>query len=152
MGVKMDFAISLFTMDCYVEAMALWKEPGGVVVGESDSEKAIRSYLDRNPNMSLIARDARGIVVGAVLCGHDGRRGYIYHLAVRPDSQRRGIGRRLVQECLSRLRLAGIEKCHVFILNDNTRGIDFWKSMGWTFRSDIGVVSKWIEKETGGCP
>lgn len=72
-----------------------------------------------------IAKDIQGRLVGAVLCGHDERRGYIHHLAVRPDCRRKGLGGKLIQVCLGRLNAAGIQKCHIFIFKDNTNAIDF---------------------------
>jgi len=93
--------------------------------------------------MSFIAQ-AHGRPVGAVLAGHDGRRGYIHHCAVHPNCRRQGIGRQLVNRCLDALKDAGIQKCHIFIFNSNDDGIAFWKSMGWTTRTDISVLSRTI--------
>jgi putative acetyltransferase len=86
-----------------------------------------------------------GGIVGAVLAGHDGRRGYIHHLAVHPDWRRHGIGRRLIDRCLGALRDAGINKCHTFVFRDNPGGIAFWKSLGWTPRTDLGLLSRTTE-------
>jgi ribosomal protein S18 acetylase RimI-like enzyme len=87
-----------------------------------------------------------GVLAGAVLCGHDGRRGYIHHLAVHPQFRRLGIGAQLVDQCLNALREAHIQKCHLFIFNSNENGIAFWKAVGWTPRSDIRITSKSIEQ------
>jgi putative acetyltransferase len=92
---------------------------------------------------------AGGRVVGAILAGHDGRRGYIHHLAVHPGRRRQGLGRRLVECALSALRAAGIQKVHIFIFNTNAAGIAFWKSVGWTPREEIGVISRAIAPATG---
>ena len=138
----MNFVISPLTLDVYENVMTLWKESEGIGLSRADSKESIRFYLERNPNMSLVAKESNGTLVGAVLCGHDGRRGYIHHLVVRSDYRRQGIGRKLVEECLSRLQAAGIQKCHLFIINDNLSGIAFWKSLGWIPRTDIGVISK----------
>ncbi len=139
---KMNLVISPFTLDVYEDVMTLWKESEGIGLSGADSKESIQFYLERNPNLSLVAKDKNGILVGAVLCGHDGRRGYIHHLVVRSDYRRQGIGRKLVEEVLNRLRAEGIQKCHLFIINDNVSGIAFWKSLGWTPRTDIGVISK----------
>jgi putative acetyltransferase len=130
-----------FTMDAYDRVFALWQQCEGVGLSEADSPASIQAYLDRNPGMSFIAT-AGGTVVGAVLCGHDGRRGYIHHLAVHPQSRRRSVGRRLVDQCLSALRRTGVQKCHIFVFNQNQDGIAFWKSVGWTPRGDISLLSK----------
>ncbi len=81
-------------------------------------------------------------IVSVILGGHDGRRGYIHHLAVDADWRRLGIGRQLVESCLGALKASGIRKTHVFVFADNPSGITFWESVGWTFRTDLRVVSK----------
>jgi putative acetyltransferase len=139
----MNIEIHPFMMDAYDRVLALWQQCEGVGLSEADSRASIQVYLDRNPGMSFIATD-RGEVVGAVLCGHDGRRGYIHHLAVHPQARRRSVGRRLVDECLGALQRAGIQKCHIFVFNQNQDGIAFWKSVGWTLRGDISLISKSI--------
>ena len=142
--------ISPFTIDSYGTVHALWEQCEGVGLHDDcDSREGIQSYLRRNPGMSFIAT-VEGEAVGAVLGGHDGRRGYIHHLAVRPDCHRQGLGRRLVDRCLDALRSAGIRKCHIFIFNTNAEGIAFWKTVGWTVRTDIHVISKDIEPDAGG--
>jgi len=70
-------------------------------------------------------------MVGAALCGHDGRRGYIYHLAVDPKYQGRRLGKRLVTECLEGLRRTGLERATIMVADDNPRGREFWKRCGW---------------------
>ena len=140
-----DVTISPFEIRSYDEVYSLWQECEGVGLSGADSRESIEAYLERNPGMSFVAAtDFR--IVGAVLAGHDGRRGYIHHLAVHPASRRQGIARRLVDRCLAALAASGIRKCHIFIFDSNTDGIAFWESAGWTPRSDIRVISKNIEK------
>lgn len=91
--------------------------------------------------MSFIAL-ADGNVVGSILSGHDGRRGYIHHLAVDETYRRQGIGKRLVEECLAALQEAGIQKCHLLIFHENEDGIAFWEANGWTLRRDIMIISR----------
>jgi ribosomal protein S18 acetylase RimI-like enzyme len=141
MAKKMNIDILPFDIESYDEVFALWQQCEGVGLSNADSPQNIRSYLDRNPGMSFVAL-SHGKVVGAVLAGHDGRRGYIHHLAVHPHYRRKGLGRQLVKRCLAVLADSGIQKCHLFIFNDNTGGVEFWKSIGWIHRSDISVVSK----------
>lgn len=140
--------ISRFTIESYDEVFSLWRECEGMGLSDADSRENIERYLDANPGMSFVAVTDGGIV-GTLLAGHDGRRGYLYHLAVHPRYRRRGIGRRLVDSCLSALSETGIRKCHLFIFNDNSGGISYWKSLGWTPRSDIGVISKGIDPPGG---
>jgi len=119
-----------FVIDDYDQAVALWNLVEGVEVAEGDSKEEIRVYLQRNPDLSRIA-EADGTMVGAVLCGHDGRRGLIYHLAVDPAHHGKGIGKRLVQECLAHLREAGITRALILVASDNPRGHSFWLRNGW---------------------
>ncbi|HJX24697.1 MAG TPA: GNAT family N-acetyltransferase, partial [Chthoniobacterales bacterium] len=91
-----------FIIDDYEQTVALWNLVQGVEVAEGDSKEEIRAYLLRNSGLSRVA-EMNGLIVGAVLCGHDGRRGLIYHLAVAPAQHGQGIGKRLVQECVTGL-------------------------------------------------
>ena len=144
---KMDIDIFQVGIDFYDDVYALWQQCEGMGLSDADSRQGILSYLERNPGMSFIA-SSRGKVVGVVLSGHDGRRGYIHHLAVHPAYRRKGLASRLVDRCLTVLADSGIQKCHLFIFNNNANGIKFWKNTGWIHRSDISVVSKNIEPTT----
>jgi N-acetylglutamate synthase len=121
-------------------AIDLWRRCTGVALSSADRPAAIGRYLDRNPGLSLVAEDS-GRVVGTLLCGHDGRRGYLHHLAVDPEHRGRGIGRRLVDRATDALRAEGIAKCHIFVMRDNPAGLSFWTHLGWSPRDDIGIVS-----------
>ena len=140
----MNIEIASLTIAAYDDVLALWRQCEGIGLSEADSRENIQAYLQRNPGMSFLAT-ADGAVVGAVLCGHDGRRGYLHHLAVDPRFRRHGIGRQLVDRCLGALQQAGIQKCNLFIFNRNRDGIAFWKDVGWTPRTDISVISKSVE-------
>lgn len=136
----MRIHIREFRVTDYDQVMSLWNSCEGIGLSGADTPQATRAYLDRNPRLSRVAEEA-GRVVAAVLCGHDGRRGYLHHLAVHPSRRKQGLARRLVAECLAALRAEGIQKCHIFIFRDNPEGLDFWTHLGWTPRADIGVVS-----------
>ena len=132
--------IRMMTSDDYPAVRALWEESEGVGLSGSDSRVGVARFLDRNPGLSFVAQDD-GRLVGSVMAGHDGRRGFIYHLAVLPDHQRRGLGRELAQSCLDRLAAAGIEKCHVLVFDDNHQARAFWQAVGWTERTDLRAFS-----------
>ena len=132
----MRHQIEPMSIDDYDEVFALWQSAEGVGLGESDTRRAMAGYLKRNPGMSFVARCA-GELAGAVLCGDDGRRGYLHHLAVAPRHRRNGLGRKLVARCPAALRRRGILKCNIFLYADNVTGKRFWKKNGWTKRPDI---------------
>jgi len=119
-----------FSIEDYQAAVELWKKVEGVEIAEGDSRDEIAEYLSRNPGLSRLAM-AGPTIVGVALCGHDGRRGYIYHLAVDPNFQRRGVGKQLLEECLDRLRGTGVTRVLVMVAKDNPRGRDFWRRNGW---------------------
>jgi ribosomal protein S18 acetylase RimI-like enzyme len=132
-----------FCLDDFQDAIALWKSCEGIGLSSADSKDNLTTYLKRNPGMSFVAR-SKNAIIAAVLCGHDGRRGYLHHLAVHPDFRNQGIGRALVEKCISALQSIGIQKCHLFIFNSNRDAIRFWEKIGWSYRKDIGLVSKEI--------
>jgi ribosomal protein S18 acetylase RimI-like enzyme len=119
-----------FRMADYDAAVTLWKRVEGVEIAEGDSRENIAFYISRNPGLSRVANDGPTIV-GVALCGHDGRRGHIYHLAVDPAYQRLGLGKRLVDECLNGLRSAGIQRAIIMVADDNVCGRAFWRRCGW---------------------
>jgi len=129
------------SMADYDEALALWQASEGVGLSQADSREAIARYLERNPGLSFAAR-AGGELVGAVLAGHDGRRGFLHHLAVKPAYRRQGIGRALTERCLAALRAEGIEKTHLFVYAENHAGRQFWRSLGWYERPELVIMSK----------
>jgi putative acetyltransferase len=90
--------------------------------------------------MSFVAR-AHGELIGAVLCGTDGRRGYLHHLAVRTDWRGKGVGGNLVKRCLTGLLQAGIDRCHLFVYKENEAGRAFWVHQGWRERLDLMIAS-----------
>jgi ribosomal protein S18 acetylase RimI-like enzyme len=114
----------------YGAVLTLWNSAEGVDICEGDAESDVRGYFERNPSLSRIALE-KGDVVGAALCGHDGRRGYIYHLAVAPTHRGRGIAKRLVDECIDGLRRAGVPRAIILVANENATGRSFWERNGW---------------------
>jgi ribosomal protein S18 acetylase RimI-like enzyme len=128
----------------YDEVLALWRSAEGEGVDaneESDSREAIAKYLARNPGMSAVARDGDRLV-GAILCGHDGRRGYLNHLVIASSHRRRGIGTALVAHCLAALKGEGIPRCNLFTYSANIRARRFWEALGWITPPDWGVMHR----------
>jgi RimJ/RimL family protein N-acetyltransferase len=143
----MDLQIAELTEKDFDDLIAFWIQQEGIGLGESDGRPQIASYLVRNPGMSLVARDG-GKLIAAILCGHDGRRGYLHHLAVVASHRGRGIGKLLTERCLERLGQAGIAKCNVFIFAANSDGERFWRAVGFKLRDDL----KLLQRETGRSP
>lgn len=138
--------IDALTLDDYPAVLALWTAVEGIGLSDADTPAGIAQYLQRNPGLSFVARDD-GRIVGAVLCGHDGRRGYLHHLAVATDHRRRGIGRALVESCLAGLRELGIDKCHLFVYAGNAAAIAFWDRIGWEQRHDLVIMSRYVDAQ-----
>jgi ribosomal protein S18 acetylase RimI-like enzyme len=128
------------TIDDYDEVFDLWQVSEGVGLSTADERDEIDMYLRRNPGTSFVALD-EGQLVAAVLCGHDGRRGYIHHLAVKKSHRQSGIGRRLVENCLGELQLKGIQKCHLFVFGENRDAIVFWERLGFIQRLELRMMS-----------
>ena len=138
----MDVVIQEMTIADFEEVRALWQESQGIELSNADTKESITRFLERNPGLSFVARDGDQLV-GAVLCGHDGRRGYIDHLAVIQSHRRQGIGRALVGRCLYNLVQIGIRKWHLFVIQDKQEAIEFWKKMGWAQRVELVTMSKY---------
>jgi putative acetyltransferase len=137
----MDVDISKLIPADLPEVLAFWSSLDGVGLNESDTVERLVAYLQRNADLSLVARDD-GQVIGAVLCGHDGRRGYLHHLAVAPTHRRQRIGAALVDRCIARLAQLGIQKCNIFVYADNDDGSEFWRKSGWLDRSDLKIMQR----------
>jgi len=134
------------TAEDFDEVLALWRATDGLGLGTSDTREKITHFLERNPGLSYVAQQGKALV-GAVLCGHEGRRGYIHHLAVDRNHRGHGLGNELVEKCLRGLEALDIEKCHVFVYRDNSEGIEFWKRKSWTERTELVILSKSVKNE-----
>jgi N-acetylglutamate synthase len=136
-----------FTEEHVGAALALWRVAEHMGLSDADEPERLVEFLRRNANTSFVARDQDGSVSGACLCGHDGRRGYVYHLAVSPRCRRSRVGADLLDACLRALQQAGIRKCHAFIFADNPYAELFWVRSGWQRRDELVVFSRDIETE-----
>jgi ribosomal protein S18 acetylase RimI-like enzyme len=122
----------------YDQAVRLWHSSEGVRSAETREE--LNCYLDRNPGLSVVAEE-NGQLVAAVMGGHDGRRGYFYHLAVAGSHRRQGIARAMLQRSLARMKSEGIRRASVFVVTTNQQGQQFWQRLGWRERTDLTVLA-----------
>ncbi len=115
----------------YDSAVQLWDRiEKGVHVGPSDAPAEINKKLQRDPELFLVAEDA-GKLIGTVIGGFDGRRGFIYHLAVDPSYRGQGVGGLLMNEVEARLRVKGCIRCYLFVTPDNTEAMRYYEKRGW---------------------
>ena len=113
----------------YGEIHELWCDTPGMGLSDADSHENIHKFLLRNKGLSFVYWHEDRIT-GTILCGHDGRRGYIYHVTVAEKYRGRGIGQMLVDKSLQKLKEEEINKCHIFVFSDNEIGNAFWSSKG----------------------
>ena len=135
-------------IDDYERVYALWLScPGMGLNNLDDSREGIERFLRRNPETCLVA-EAEGEIVGVILAGNDGRRGYIYHTAVRPDHRRGGIGRSLAEAALEALRQSDIHKVALVAFERNAAGNAFWQRMGFGLRQDLSYRDRVLTEMT----
>ena len=121
----------------YDAVYALWLSCAGMGLNNvDDSREGIERFLRRNPDTCFVAEEG-GAVIGVIMAGNDGRRGFIYHTAVSPDSRRRGVGKALVDAALDALRQCGITKVALVVFARNEAGNRFWEQRGFTAREDL---------------
>lgn len=132
--------IRVFRIEDHPRAFELWSSTDGVGPSDADSLESISRFLERNPSLSFVALDG-STLVGTVLCGHDGRRGLIHHLAVSASHRRKGLGRALVSRALAALRDADIDKCHLLVFRDNGPARAFWAAIGGEERVSLTTFS-----------
>jgi ribosomal protein S18 acetylase RimI-like enzyme len=121
----------------YDKVKALWMTIHGFAIRSvDDSREGVIMFLKRNPGCSVVAEED-GEIIGAILCGHDGRRGCLYHVCVREDHRRRGIGKAMVVHCMNALKAEHINKVSLIAFTKNDVGNAFWRCIGWTKREDL---------------
>ncbi|MBR4278229.1 MAG: GNAT family N-acetyltransferase [Lachnospiraceae bacterium] len=126
------------TKEDYEGVRALWMTIHGFAIRSiDDSKEGVDRFIDRNPQTSVVAVSDKGEIVGAILCGHDGRRGCLYHVCVREDFRRKGIGKEMVVFCMNALKAEGINKVSLIAFTKNDIGNAFWNCIGWTKRLDL---------------
>lgn len=137
----MDIDIREMSIEDYSSIYELWESSEGVGLSDSDAKSEITKFLDRNPGLSFTAWKGEALV-GAILCGQDGRRGYVHHLAVRESHRKGGVGRALVTRCIHKLKQLGIGKCHLFVFKNNEIGLSFWQNLEWIAREELLIMSQ----------
>ena len=138
-----------FVIADYQTAIDLWKRVQGLEIAEGDDKKSIAEFLEYNPGLSRVAIHGT-TMVGIALCGHDGRRGHIYHLAVDSAFEGQGIGRGLIDECMERLAQKGLQRAIILVAGDNSRGRAFWKRCGWEEIEGAIAMGKDVELSLKG--
>jgi N-acetylglutamate synthase len=136
-----DVLIREMAFDDHEQMIKLWKDIKGIGLSNADSKANINQFLKRNQGLSFVCVDNKEIV-GTILCGHDGRRGYLYHLAVAEEFRHQGIGNKLVTQALDKLHSENIDKCHLFLYNDNEPAMLFYRKTGWKKRDNLLIYSK----------
>ena len=129
--------IRVMTINDYKQVAALWHSIEGFGIRSiDDSREGVELFLRRNPTTSVVAVESDRIV-GAILCGHDGRRGCLYHVCVAKDHRKQGIGQEMVAFCMEALKKEKINKVSLIAFTSNAVGNAFWNSLGWTKREDL---------------
>ena len=149
-----EITVRAMTPADYDGVKALWLTIEGFAIRSiDDSREGVERFLSRNPGLSVVAientsdQSAEGSVVGAILCGHDGRRGCLYHVCVRDDHRRRGIGKAMVIHCMNALRAEHINKVSLIAFTRNDVGNAFWREIGWTKREDLNYYDFTLNEE-----
>jgi N-acetylglutamate synthase len=137
---EMAFRIEQMQLGDLEKMIELWKSCTGIGLSSADEPAAMKRFLDRNPGTCFTAWEGAELA-GTVLAGHDGRRAYLYHVAVSPNHRRKGIGEALVFRAFEALQAEGIEKCHIFVMADNEEGKKFWHQTGWEQRDFLVIMS-----------
>jgi len=125
----MSYEIRPLLISDYEEVYRLWSQSEGITLEDDDERDHIALYLKRNPGLCHVAT-VQGRIVGSVLCGHDGRRAVLRHLAVEKGHRKQGMGRALIAKVLAALREQGIRKCNIYVMDYNAAGLEFWRHAG----------------------
>ena len=132
----------------YEKVYALWTSISGFGIRTlDDSKEGILKFIRRNPTTSMVAEEEGGAIVGAILCGHDGRRGCFYHVCVEQGYRKQGIGKAMAVFCMKALQAEQINKVSLIAFKSNVVGNRFWKGAGWTFREDLNYYDFTLNEE-----
>lgn len=139
--------VRTMTIEDYEGVFALWMSIKGFAMRSvDDSREGVRRFLIRNPNSSVVAVED-GKIVGAILCGHDGRRGCMYHVCVHENYRMQGIGKAMVVFAMEELKKESISKISLIAFTENDVGNAFWNRIGWTKREDLNYYDFVLNRE-----
>ena len=139
--------VRAMTLDDYEKVHSLWMTIKGFSIRSiDDSKEGVERFLKRNPGTSVVCEED-GKIVGAILCGHDGRRGCLYHVCVDPDYRLKGIGKSMVVFAMEALKKEKINKVSLIAFTKNDIGNAFWKEIGWTKREDLNYYDFTLNTE-----
>lgn len=137
MNSEINYKLRVMTEEDYEQVYDLWMSIHGFGIRSiDDSKEGVARFLKRNPSTSVVAL-VENKVVGAILCGHDGRRGCLYHVCVHESFRKRGIGKAMVVFCMRALQKEQINKVSLVAFKRNAVGNQFWREAGWCFREDL---------------
>lgn len=138
----MEITFRIMKISMYEELVNLWKNNEGIRLSIGDTKDELGKYIERNKGMSYVCIDKNeNKIAGSILCGHDGRRGYIYHLAVSKKFRKNNIAKSLIERCLAKLKRSGIRRCILMADNVNISAKKFWLNAGWSRRTDLEMFS-----------
>jgi putative acetyltransferase len=126
----MNYKIAEMNLDRYNEIIEFWQKTPELWVSDDDSYEASKIYFKRNPHSNFLAL-YDGKIIGTCKCCHDGRRGYIHHVAVASEFRKKGIAKEMVDRCFEAVKKEGIRKFRLAVMNNNTEGLKFWKHIGF---------------------
>ena len=142
-----NFTLRVMQLEDYENVYKLWMTIDGFGIRSiDDSEAGVARFLRRNPTTSVVA-EVEGKIVGAILCGHDGRRGCFYHVCVHQEYRKHGIGKAMAVFCMKALQEEEINKVSLIAFQKNEGGNQFWRKVGWTFREDLNYYDFTLNEE-----
>lgn len=144
-----QYALESMKIDHYDGIFALWSSTPGISLSAADTRENIEAYLHRNPEQSFVCKHD-GWLVGSILCGNDGRRAFVYHLAVDEAHRGQGIAAQLLDRAIEAQMALHIDKCALFVLRENLNAISFWEHAGFAMVQEAATMAKVIVKDSEG--
>ncbi len=130
----------------YEQALQLWRQSApGIVIGFSDNPEEIHNFIVVHHGIFIVARNDLNTLVGTAMGGFDGRRGMIYHLAVLPEYRRCGVGKMLMDELETRLKLLGCKRCYLMVASDNADVVEYYTKLGWQCNQVIPMAKNLMD-------